>query len=279
MDLSVSKGFRHPAGGMSPGCILAASVLTVTVITIITIILTPFFPDGGRRVECTDRFLHFFYFLWNHFLSGTSTQTKPVRQVPGHWGGKPTRERASPAGLPSGDGGVAGAGIPSPLPVSRVAGALPPGNQGRLHRPRRWRCVKNTGLFMVLMDRYWGRAAGTVRASASPALIPGFVALPGKFCGEKVNWRAGGGQCCVSAGAVLKTGPRCSGSAPQMEGQIRMLRIGGALRICPVLGQVIVPRPSWFILTGLPEEEVTRIVPISQGKETWPWKVESHLFV
>ena len=35
-----------------------------------------------------------------------------VRQVPGHQGGKPTRERASPAGLPAGDGGVAGAGIP-----------------------------------------------------------------------------------------------------------------------------------------------------------------------
>ena len=79
----------------------------------------------------------------------------------------------------------------------------------------------------------------------------------------------------LSAGAVLKTGPRCSGSAPRIEGQIRMLRSGGALRICPVLGQVIVPRPSWFILTGLPQEEGTRIVPISQGKETWLWKVES----
>ena len=148
--------------------------------------------------------MHFFCFLWKHFLSGSSTQTKPVRQVPGHQGGKPTRERASPAGRPAGDGGVAGAGIPSPLLVSQVAGALPPGNQGRLHKPRRQRCVKNTGLFVALMDRCWGRAAGAVRASASPVLIAGFVALPGKFCGEKVNCRAGGRQCCCQQEQSLK---------------------------------------------------------------------------
>ena len=93
---------------------------------------------------------------------------------------------------------------PPPLAVSRVAGALPPGNQDRLHRSRRWRCVKNAGFFMALMDRCWGRVAGAVRASASPALIPGFVVLPGKFCGEKVNCRAGGGQCCCQQEQSLK---------------------------------------------------------------------------
>lgn len=34
----------------------------------------------------------------------------------------------------------------------------------------------------------------------------------------------------------------------------------------PGVGQVTMPRPSWFILTGLPQESGTRTGPISQGK-------------
>ena len=93
---------------------------------------------------------------------------------------------------------MAGAGIPSPL--------LFPEELGLCLQATRAGCtgrdaggVEEHRALHGSDDQCWGWASGTVRASASPTLIPGLIALPGKFCGEKVNWRAGGGTgLCVS---------------------------------------------------------------------------------
>lgn len=55
-------------------------------------------------------------------------------------------------------------------------------------------------------------------ASASPTIIPRFVALPGDFSRRQSKWKGGRqGQCCISVGPALEMGPRCSGLAPCVE--------------------------------------------------------------
>lgn len=54
--------------------------------------------------------------------------------------------------------------------------------------------------------------------SASPTIIPRFVALPGDFSGRQSKWKGERQrQCCISVGPALQMGPRCSGLAPCAE--------------------------------------------------------------
>lgn len=117
-------------------------ILTIVASIIMVIIIFPspillWCGGGGREYR---QILEFLLFSMEALFSGSSTQTKPVREVPGHQEVKPTRERASPACLSAGDGGAAGEWqgwhpLSTPCFLSRWSSASRQAEHG-LHRPR-----------------------------------------------------------------------------------------------------------------------------------------------
>lgn len=182
---------------------------------------------AGVGLEGTGRLLDFFYFVWKHFLSGSSTQTKPIRQINGHKELKPARVRASPACLPAG-GARGRAGIPSPLPVFWKDGVLPLGSQSMGCPGQDDRHIKMSDLFVALGDK-WGRSGGYQEPLLAQPLFLGLQLYLEKSL-ETEGREAG--QFRVSAEpacALLWVGPSF--------GWVTHVR--RALGLCPALCQVL----------------------------------------